>query len=150
VKERFSDWGQRGLLGVFLLSMLLLPNWGYFLEENNTYHETSSGGNPNYRKVFDYVKKNKSNEDVIITRNFRNYYLSGAKMPVYDFGGELSESKFSLVELETIVGKHPHGWVVLSTNDYDYISRDAELYIKKRMELVSNAQVRGAIEVYRW
>jgi hypothetical protein len=150
VKERFSEWGQRGLLGVFLLSMLLLPNWGYFLEENNTYHETSSGDNPNYRKVFDYVKKNKSNEDVIITRNFRNYYLSGAKMPVYDFGGELSESKFSLVELETIAGKHPHGWVVLSTNDYDYISRDAELYIKKRMELVSNAQVRGAIEVYRW
>lgn len=149
VRERFAEC-RRGVLWTLLLVALLLPNWGYFGEENNTYHETSSGGNPNYRKVFEYVKKNKTNEDVIITRNFRNYYLSGAKMPVYDFGGELSEAKFSLSELQDIMNQHPHGWVVLSTNDYDYISRDAELAIKKNMEQISNAQVRGAIEVYRW
>lgn len=150
VVEKFPEWGKRGLFGALLLALLLVPNYGYFLEENNTYHETSTGGNPNYRKVFDYFKKNKQEGDVLITRNFRNYYFSGAKVPVYDFGGELSKAKFSLAELEQIIAKHPHGWVVVSTNDYDYISRDAEDYFKKKMERVSNAQVRGAIEVYRW
>jgi hypothetical protein len=146
----FSSFGNRGMFMVLLLAGLLLPNYGYFWEENNTYHETSSGGNPNYRKVFDYFKKNKEPGEVLITRNFRNYYFAGAEVSVYDFGGELSTEKFSLGELETIIAAHPHGWVILSTNDYDYISKDAETYFKRHMERVSNAQVRGAVEVYRW
>lgn len=150
VRERLPEYGKKGTYTVLLLALLLLPNYGYFFEENNTYHETSSGGNPNYRKVFDYFKKNKEDGDVLITRNFRNYYFSGANVPVYDFGGELSTEKFSLAELEKIVSEHQHGWVILSTNDYDYISHDAEIYFKKNMELVSNSQVRGAVEVYRW
>lgn len=150
VRERLPEYGRKGTYAVLLLAALLLPNYAYFMEENNTYHETSSGGNPNYRKVFDYFKKNKGDSDVLITRNFRNYYFSGANVPVYDFGGELSTEKFSLAELEKIVAEHPHGWVIISTNDYDYISHDAETYFKKNMELVSNSQVRGAIEVYRW
>ena len=71
-------------------------------------------------------------------------------MPVYDFGGELSEERFSRTELESILEKHPHGWVIVSTNDYDYISKDAEALIKERMERVSHSEVRGPIEVYRW
>lgn len=132
------------------LAVLLIPNYGYFFEENNTYHETSSGDNPNYRKVFAYFQKYQQPGDVLITRNFRNYYLSGAKVPVYDFGGELSKEKFSLSDLQSIMAVHPHGWVIISTNDYDYISNDAEQFWKKNMEQVSNAQVRGDIEVYRW
>lgn len=150
LREQAAAFGKKGVLMVVLLAGLLLPNYGYFLEENNTYHETSSGGNPNYRKVFDYFKKNRESGDVLITRNFRNYYFAGAKVPVYDFGGELSEEKFSLTELERIVALHPHGWIVLSTNDYDYISKDAEDYFKKNMERVSHSQVRGPVEVYRW
>lgn len=150
LREYVPVTGKQGALAVLILAGLLLPNYGYFLEENNTYHETSSGGNPNYRKVFDYFKKNKVDGEVLITRNFRNYYFSGAKVPVYDFGGELSQAKFSLTDLQKILAEHPHGWVILSTNDYDYISHDAEVYFKKNMEQVSNAQVRGDVEVYRW
>lgn len=150
VRENLAILGKRRVLSALVLLLLLLPNYGYFLEENNTYHETSSGGNPNYRKVFDYFKKNKADGDVLITRNFRNYYFAGAKVPVFDFGGELSQRKFSIEDLKSILALHPHGWVILSTNDYDYISHDAEAYFKKNMELVSNAQVRGAVEVYRW
>lgn len=147
---RFSEWGKKVSYAFLALLILLMPNFGYFLEENNTYHETSTGGNPNYRKVFTYFKKNMAEGDVLITRNFRNYYWSGAKVPVYDFGGELSKKKFSLAELEQIVAEHPHGWVIISTNDYDYISGDVETYWKKHMERVSNDQVRGDVEVYRW
>ncbi len=150
VREHFPEHGRKGIFAFLLLAGLLLPNYGYFLEENNTYHETSTGGNPNYRKVFDYFKKNQQPGEVLITRNFRNYYFSGAKVPVYDFGGELSTKKFSLAELEVIMAEYSHGWVIVSTNDYDYISRDAEVYFKKNMEQVSNSQVRGAVEVYRW
>jgi hypothetical protein len=149
-KEYLGTLGKKAWWSALVLLLLLLPNYGYFWEENNTYHETSSGGNPNYRKVFDYFKKNKGADDVLITRNFRNYYFSGANVPVYDFGGELSTEKFSLAEVEKIVSEHPHGWVILSLNDYDYISHDAEVFFKKNMEQVSNANVRGAVEVYRW
>lgn len=148
--RELPSFTKRGTLVAILLAILLLPNYGYFLEENNTYHETSTGGNPNYRKVFEFFKKNVEPGEVLITRNFRNYYVSGAKVPIYDFGGELSDAKFSLGDLQKIMVAHEHGWIILSTNDYDYISHDAEVFFKKNMELISNAQVRGAVEVYRW
>ncbi len=150
VNDELVTLGKRRVLWALVLLLLILPNYGYFLEENNTYHETSSGDNPNYRKVFDYFKKHQEEGEVLITRNFRNYYFAGAKVLVYDFGGELSDKKFSLADLQVIMAAHPHGWVIISTNDYDYISNDAETYFKKSMETVSNSQVRGDIEVYRW
>lgn len=150
VTERVATMhAKQGVVAIVVL-LLLLPNYGYFLEENNTYHETSSGDNPSYRKVFTYFKKNHEKGEALITRNFRNYYWSGAEVPVIDFGGELAERKFALSDLEEVLRQYPHGWIIISTNDYDYISNDAEAYIKKNMERVSNSQVRGAIEVYRW
>lgn len=148
--EKFPEWGKYGASLVLLVSFLLVPNWGYFLEENNTYHETSSGGNPNYRKVFTYVKANLIESDVLVTRNVRNYYWSGAKVPVIDLGDEINRKKFSLPDLETTMREHASGWIVLSDNDYDYFSSEAEDYMKRNLIRVSNPSVRGAIDVYRW
>ena len=140
---------QRKLLIVIALAILLLPNYGYFLEENNTFHETSSGSNPNYRKVFAYFKKNVEPGEVLVTRNFRNYYWSGTNVPVYDFGGELSEKNFQLSELRALQAQYPKGWIIVSDNDLDYISNEVEEEFKK-LEKVSNSQVRGDIAIYRW
>ena len=147
--EKFTHTKKVSLI-VLLLTVLLLPNYLYFQEENNTYHETSSGGNPNYRKVFTYFKKQHQPEEVLITRNFRNYYWSGAQVPVYDFGGELSERNFSIADLQAIQAKHAHGWIIVSENDLDYIKGDAKDYIEQNLEHVSNSNIRGAIEAYRW
>lgn len=150
MKERWPELGKKGLGILVLVMALVMPNWGYFLEENNTYHETSTGGNPNYRKVFTYVKKEKVEGDVLIARNFRNYYWSGAKLPVFDFGGELSDAKLSLADIQAIEAEHPSGWFVYSGNDEDYISSEVERYVAKNWERVSNANVRGDITVYRF
>ena len=51
---------------------------------------------------------------------------------------------------QAIVDRHPSGWIVLSDNDYDYFSNEAEEMMKRNMERVSHPSVRGPIEVYRW
>ncbi len=142
------NWRKALVSGISLL--VLVPNLGYFLEDNNTYHETSTGGNPNYRKVFAYFKKEKVAGDVLITRNFRNYYWSGANIETIDFGGELSDAKLSLAEIKRIETEHPSGWFIYSGNDEDYISSDVEQYVMKNWERVSNANVRGDISVFRF
>lgn len=147
---RFQDVGKWFWLGLILLFLLLVPAWGYFFEENNTYHETSSSSNPNYRKVFTYFKKNQTPTDVLITRNFRNYYWSGAKVPVIDFGGEVNHDKLTLADVQQAIASHPTGWLIVSKNDYDYITHEAEDYFKKNLTLVSNVNVRGDILVYTW
>lgn len=149
-RVHFPTVGRRGLWILVLSGALLIPNWAYFLQENNTYHETSSGGNPNYRKVFAYFKKEKQPGDVLITRNFRNYYWSGARVPVFDFGGELSREKLSLQAVQQIMTEHPSGWFIYSGNDEDYIASDLERYAEKNMERISNPNVRGDITVFRW
>ncbi|MBP7811470.1 MAG: hypothetical protein KA054_01345 [Candidatus Moranbacteria bacterium] len=150
LREHYSQWSRKTALIIFFGLFLLVPNLGYFLEANNTYHETSSGENPNYRKVFNYVVKNRLPTDVLVTRNVRNYYWSGADIRVYDLGDEINREKLSLDALERIVRDHESGWVILSDNDYDYVSQEAEWYVKGQMERVSNPSVRGPIEVYRF
>lgn len=145
-----SEGAPRKKYLIFALILVTALNLGYFFEENNTYHETSTGGNPNYRKVFAYVKKEKQADDVLITRNFRNYYWSGAKLPVFDFGGELSDAKLSLADIQKIESEHVSGWFIYSGNDEDYISSEVEQYVAKNWERVSNANVRGDISVYRF
>ncbi len=150
VKDEFSSrWKHAGLAALIALGVFL-PNWGYFFWENNTYHETSSGTNPNYRKVFAYFKEKRSADDVLITRNFRNYYWSGEKVRVYDFGGELSESKLSVEEVQSILRDNPRGWFIASGNDMGYVSTEAKRYIEKNMERMSDSRIRGDILVYRF
>ncbi|NTW13566.1 MAG: hypothetical protein HGA31_00855 [Candidatus Moranbacteria bacterium] len=129
---------------------LLVPNWGYFLEENNTYHETASGSAANYRKIFQFFRKNASDGEILVARNFRNYYWNGMHVPVYDFGGELSTVKLTTAELQSLMSKYSSGWVIFSGNDADYISRDAENFMYRHMDRQSNVLIRGDVLVFRW
>lgn len=145
-----EKYGRKAFLVPIALALFLLPNWGYFLEDNTTYSQNSQSSNPNYRKVFTYVVKHHIPSDALVTREFRNYYWSGTKMPTFDFGGELSKTRVQMTDIQQIMEEYPTGWVVLSDNDRDYITGDAERFIEEKMEHMSNSQVRGKIDVYRW
>ncbi len=144
------EYGKKAYTATIIILLLLLPNYGYFFQQNNAYHQTSKADNPNYRSIFGYVKKKKSPDDVIITRNFRNYYLSGQKMTVFDFGGELSNQKLPMEAVYSVVRAHPRGWIVLSDNDERYISNEAMQYIEQNMQRINDIAVRGNVMVYRW
>lgn len=149
-RDRLPQYKSRAFYVPLVLSLLILPNFGYFFQGNNTYNQTSEGENPNYRKIFSYFKKRRSSQDVLITRNFRNYYWSGEKIKVYSFGGELAEEKFAFEDLQKIIIHHLNGWFIISENDDAYVSNDAMKYIEKNFEKISNPQVRGDVIVYRW
>jgi hypothetical protein len=145
-----ASFGKKAFALPLALSLLILPNYAYFFSEDNTYRQTSKSGNPPYRKVFAYVLKNRTPEDVLITRDLRGYYLSGANMRVENIGGEVTKDKLTPERLQGILAEHPSGWIVLSDNDDSFVSNDAMTYIEKNMERVSNSQVRGTASVYRW
>jgi len=149
VCEKYSLTKQKRLF-VLVLIVVLVPNFGYFFLENNTYHETSSGSNPNYRKAFTYFKKNHVSTDVLVTRNMRNYYFAGEKVPVYDLGDEISRTRLSQAEIEKLMQEYKTGWIILSDNDYDYVAKGVKEYLAKNLTRVSNDQVRGSIDVFTW
>ena len=132
------------------LSLLILPNYAYFFQDDNTYHQTSQSGNPQYKKVFGYFMKNRAADDILITRDLRSYYVSGAHVHIENIGGEVTKDKLTLDRLQGILAQYPHGWVILSDSDDTFVSNDAMTYIEKNMERVSNSQVRGQVSVYRW
>jgi hypothetical protein len=151
LKENIKNFSGRVVYGVpILLALLILPNYAYFFQENNVYNQTSKAQNPNYRSIFTYFKKKKNANDVLITRNFRNYYFSGQNVKVFDFGGELATDKFSLAQLMEVVNGNEGGWIVLSDNDDRYISNDAMGYIQNNMTKINDIAVRGDVLVYRW
>ena len=150
VCEKWNITDIKKSLVVLGLLILLVPNFGYFSEENNTYHETSSGSNPNYRRVFGYFKKYHQDTDVMVTRNVRNYYFSGVSVPVYDLGDEISRTRLSQEDLEKLMREYETGWVILSDNDYDYVGKGVKEFMHKNLTRESNDQVRGAIDVFTW
>lgn len=150
LKDNLGDYGKKAYLATIIISLLILPNYAYFFQSENTYNQTSQSDNPNYRKIFTYFKKAKNENDVLITRNFRNYYWSGAKVKVFDFGGELAKEKLSLTDINKITAENSSGWFIFSDNDESYIANNVITYAEKNWEKVSNVQVRGKVTVYRW
>jgi hypothetical protein len=150
LQNNLKDYGKKAYWGTIIILLMILPNYAYFFQSDNTYNQTSKGDNPNYRKVFTYFKKARKDGDILITRNFRNYYWSGARVKVFDFGGELAKEKLSLANINKITAENPNGWFIYSDNDESYIANDVITYAEKNWEKVSNVQVRGKITVYRW
>jgi hypothetical protein len=149
-RDNLGKFGQYAYFTPIILAFLILPGWGYFFQSDNTYKQTSESDSANYKKIFTYFNKSRKPGDVLVTRNFRNFYWSGAKIKVYDFGGELAAEKLSLDEVKKITSDNPSGWFIISDNDDSYISNDAMDYVAKNMEKVSNTYVRGKVSVYRW
>ena len=150
LKENMVANKEKVFFGAIILALILLPNYGYFLQNENTYHQTSQSDSPDFRKIFSYFKKARESQDVLISRKVRNYYWGGEKVRLFDFGGELAEEKLSLDQLKKIITENPSGWFIFTDNDESYISNDAITYAEKNFEKVSNVKVRGKVSVFRW
>lgn len=148
--KNLTQYKKLSYLIPIVVLLLILPNYGYFFENSNTYRQTSQSDNANYKKVFGYFMKTKKGNDVLVTRNFRNFYWKGAKIKVYDFGGEMTKDKLSLDDIKKIQSENPSGWFIISDNDDVYVSSDVIDYIQKNFERVSNSEVRGKVIVYQW
>lgn len=126
--------------------LFFVPNYGYFFQDNNTYNQTSTSEYPNFKKLFKYFKKNRKEGDVLITRNFRNYYWMGEQIPSFDFGGELSSRDFSLDELKKITTENPSGWIIIPESDEVFIERSARRYMKENFKEI----IKEDTKIYQW
>ncbi len=153
IGNNFKRYGKKVYLASLLVMLLLLPNYAYFFQENNVYRQNSKSDHPNYRKVFDYFLKKRNAEDVLITRNFRNYYFAGAQVDLVTFGGERNEKEtreLTKKRLKKIREENPLGWIIWSENDENFISKNAEKYMDEELTRVSNSEVRGKVMISRW
>ncbi len=153
------DWIQKNLptisktkisFIVFSLAILLLPNYGYFVNDASTYNR---GNDPvaDYRKVFTYLKKSNTQElHALITRNFRNFYYAEWNTPVLEFGGERADHDLTKEEIQTFICTHPTGFVVIFDNDWNFVSKDGRTYIESTLQKIDSSSVRGAAKVYEW
>ncbi len=152
-------YGRHVFAVVLVLAAVFVPQYGYFFQENNTYHITSRSETPSYRKVFTYVVKHARPGDALITRNFRSYYYAGARLRTFDFGSERDASllvkegkvaKITVPYLRAIIARYPSGWFVLAENDEKFVTKEARAYAQEHFTRVSHANIRGPITVWRW
>ncbi|PJA88862.1 MAG: hypothetical protein CO139_00825 [Candidatus Moranbacteria bacterium CG_4_9_14_3_um_filter_36_9] len=140
-------------LATIILALIIIPNYAYFFQENNTYRQTSSSDSPNYKKVFGYYLKHQQDGDVLVTRWFRNYYFSDANARVETFGGEREDKdikKMTGERLAEIQKNNSCGWFIWADNDDDFITADAKDYARKNFEFINDIAVRGKITVNHW
>lgn len=153
LKDNLKKHNQNAYLFSIIALLLIVPNLGYFFQEENTYNQTSKSTNPNYNKVFGYFIKEKGDNDVLISRNFRNFYWRGSQTKTYSLGGERAENnedRITQEKLREIINANPSGWIIYSDNDESFITKEATTIIERDLEKVSNSNVRGPISVYKW
>ncbi|MDD3498194.1 MAG: glycosyltransferase family 39 protein [Candidatus Moranbacteria bacterium] len=153
LRINLKRYNQKAYLLSIVAFLLVIPNLGYFFQEENAYTQTSRSSNPNYKKVFGYFIKEKDENDILIARNFRNFYWRGSKTDTITFGGERAEEedrKLTLESLQNIISKNESGWLIYGENDEDFIKNDAQEFIEKNLEKVSHSSLRGPVSVYRW
>lgn len=149
-REQMLNVKQPVLALSLVFFLLILPDYGYFFaKEDTTYHRGNSEI-ADYRKALAYVKRTAEPHDLVIMRNFRNYYLAGADLDVYDFGGERAASDLSLEILQALIRTYPSGWVILFDNDRQFVSKDALRFLEEEMTRVDTSAIRGAAKAYRW
>lgn len=134
---------------LFSLSVILLPNYGYYFEEQNTYHR---GNDPvaDYRKVFTYLTKIHTPGDALITRNFRNYYFAKWHAPVLEFGGERADHNLTQAEIQNFICTNPSGFVVMFDNDWDFVTKEGRAFVETNLQKIDHSSIRGASVAWRW
>jgi hypothetical protein len=131
-----------------LVSFVLIPDYSKFWKPDNAYHRVPSAV-ANYRESFAEIKKQLKPEDGMITRNFRNYYLAEAEVPVFEFGGERGH-KLKEEEIKDFQKKYSRVWVVLFDNDLDHVSKQANKYIKTNFTQIEGDKDKKNTRIYLW
>ncbi|MCA9364844.1 MAG: hypothetical protein KC736_03050 [Candidatus Moranbacteria bacterium] len=151
LRDVYSGRGRQVFVVIISLAILLVPAYGYFFNaDDNAYHQTSRSSQPRYREIFSYVMKHRQDDAVLVTRNFRNYYWAGKDVSVVDFGGERTKRKITRDEIVLLTQQYSSGWVVLSDNDEEFVSKEALEFMEENFERVNDVAVRGPVLVYRW
>lgn len=137
--------------GILIYSFLILYNFNYFQQENNFYGDDKKWTHSNYQKVFDYFLRYRSENSLLVTRDFRNYNYAKANIPVFDFGGENKpENELTLEKLKNLETKNQEIWIVIATNDHDYIDSEARQYIRDHYQFIETNYTNESMEIWKF
>lgn len=131
--------------------LLVLINFSFYFSKEVFWGNPRKWEKSNYRQVFRYVLKRKQPNDLVITRGFRNYYLAGSKSKLLDFGGEnKKEDRLTLEKIIKAQEENQKIWLVISTNDWDYIEGKAKRYIQKTFQRTKTNYTNSSMEIWVW
>ncbi len=143
---------QKGLIfgSSILYLFLILYNFNYFSQTDSFYQNKTKWGHSNYKEVFAYYIKHHEKNDLLVTRNFRNYYYADSNLSVFDFGGEHQpEKELNLEKLKTLEKQNGSIWIVISDNDFDYIKGEARHYIRDSYRLIETKYTGDSMEIWK-
>jgi len=136
---------------ILIWLFLVLYNFSYFQGNNNFYGSDKKWAHSNYQKVFQYFLKHKGENSLLVTRDFRNYNYSKTHVPVFDFGGENQPKKrLTLEKLKELESENQEIWIVIATNDHDYIKSKTRHYIRDNYKAVETNYTNESMEIWRW
>ncbi|MFC1645391.1 hypothetical protein ACFL08_05185 [Patescibacteria group bacterium] len=152
LKDNLKKFGKCAYVVSIILFLLIVPNYIYFTIKDNFYSQTSTSENPNYRKTFSYFLNHRQDGDILITREFRNYYFRDANVDIISLGGERAKEGEKKITKSRLRGLLKNGkscvWVIVSDNDKTFITKEAEVYIEDEMKKIRDVKTRGPISTY--
>lgn len=140
------------LAGLVIFMALVVPNFAYFTQDPNPLSNEKKLETPNYRRVFSYFLKRQKEGDLLITRGLRAFYFWGYGKDFLDFGGmDNEDDKLTLEKIKKAQNEHPRLWLIMSTNDYSYIRKDARDYIRENFKKDTGSQyLNDSTEIWVW
>ncbi len=138
-------------VGIISYFLILFYNFNFFSGNEHFYGEKRKWDHSNYKEVLDYYLRHREKDAVLITRDFRNYYYAKANIPVFDFGGENKpDAKLTLEKLKTLEAENKPLWLVINTNDYDYINGKTRNYIRENYQLIETTFTNNSMLIWKY
>lgn len=141
IKEKFLKYQKEVFIGIIALLLLVVPNYGYFFQEENIYRQSEEKAD--YREAFQYFLEHHNPNDALIARNFRSYYYKNAGVKVVN---KEWKKKISLTDLEKIISENPGGWIV-SGDVKDDLEKEALKYMEENSAVKKEI---GGVKIYQW
>jgi hypothetical protein len=137
--------------GLIVYLITLIYNFHFFTGNEHFYGEKRKWDKSNYKEVFKYYLKHREENALLVTRNFRNYYYSDVKIPVFDFGGEHQpDKKLTLEKINKLENENEIIWIVIDSNDHDYIRGAAREHIRETYEPIETTFTNDSMEIWKW
>ncbi len=130
------------ILVTILFSLINIP---FFYSEIGFYQSVKNWKHSNYREVYDYFLKKKSDKAVLIARPLTNYYLKGNNVKLLGYG---DSNKMTLARVVEAQAKYDEVWAIFAKNLN--ITGDARRYMEDKFELRETKYTNKKVKIYVW
>ncbi|MFC1598189.1 hypothetical protein ACFL2M_01510 [Patescibacteria group bacterium] len=110
---------------------------GGLLQEARADRTHENGYGHNFRQAYQYIKDNRTSDEVVLTQSFRSLYWGKDNVEIVDLG---KDKVLTRNQLKKLMKQYKKGWIVWADGKSHHLSKRVRQYIERNTENISEIE----------